>query len=48
MTAVPNVNGTRKVIQYGTVNLKKGTNTIKLQAVAHSAELDYVSFTPLK
>lgn len=46
-TAVPNVDGTRKTIQYGSVRLNKGENTLKLQKDASFAELDYAMFTPI-
>lgn len=46
-TAVPNVDGTRKTIQYGTVDLNKGENTLKLQKGTSFAELDYVKLTPV-
>ncbi|TLQ21217.1 beta-xylosidase [Lentilactobacillus parafarraginis] len=44
-TAVPNVDGTRKTIQYGTVSLKQGDNTLKLAKGNNAAELDYAQFT---
>ncbi|KRL21235.1 DUF5776 domain-containing protein [Lentilactobacillus kisonensis] len=45
--AVPNVNGTRKVLQYGTVDLNKGENTLTLMKDSSFAELDYVQLTPV-
>lgn len=45
--AVPNVDGTRKVLQYGNVSLNKGENTLTLMKGTSSAELDYVQFTPV-
>lgn len=43
--AVPNVSGTRKVLQYGTVHLNKGANTFKIAKGDNNAEIDYAQFT---
>ncbi|EHO49713.1 GH39 family glycosyl hydrolase [Lentilactobacillus kisonensis] len=42
-----NVHGTRRVVQYGNVDLNKGENTFTLQKKSGFAELDYVQFTPV-
>ncbi len=48
MDAVPNVHGTRKVVQLKTVHLKKGTNTLTVSNATNSIDLDYVQFTLIK
>lgn len=43
----PDVNGNRKVLQYGTVHLNKGENHFKLTHASGYGQLDYAQFTPL-
>ncbi|MCO7124652.1 hypothetical protein NIE88_02510 [Sporolactobacillus shoreicorticis] len=48
-TVVPSNNtGTRQIVQYGTVTLKQGENTLTLSKDTNYAELDYAQFTLLK
>ncbi len=46
--AIPNVHGTRKIVQFGKVTLKKGTNTLKVAGTNGPFDFDYVQFTPVK